>query len=88
VIAQLYQPPVLHLTVKQSLSTQHNNTVNAPGHLHPAHTTATMTKLLEDNGFETVHAEIRGILPVWEDKSLWPPCLIVRARKGVAGRRQ
>lgn len=39
-----------------------------------------MKQLLEKYGFTDVQTEIRGTLPVWEDKPA-PPCLIAFAKK-------
>ncbi|ORY28058.1 S-adenosyl-L-methionine-dependent methyltransferase [Naematelia encephala] len=59
----------------------HGNTVNKPLHHRPAWSIETISKVLLDNGFVDVGAEIRGTLPVFGLDKPPVPCLIAWGRK-------
>jgi SAM-dependent methyltransferase len=58
-----------------------HGSVNSAGHFHPAFTVASITELFTKYGLVDVHAEIRGRLPLFEDKDKYPLNLIARGRK-------
>ncbi|KAK1923160.1 S-adenosyl-L-methionine-dependent methyltransferase [Papiliotrema laurentii] len=74
------EDPRLSVPLKEGKKDEHGS-VNSAGHFHPAFTVASITELFTKYGLVDVHAEIRGRLPVFEDKDKYPLNLIARGRK-------